>query len=792
MIMASLFNLTDLLPELDKSDEVVHLISNTPIKEKTEKQLAPALSYPEQATSIAALPLQASSDVVAPTEDQNLNLVSNPITLPDVTSSPSSQTVASAIAPPQASILTSYFPLTCSCQACQGSNQTSSGSATAQNGSAVASGDQRIDTLLGGYKWGVTTLTYSFYAGGTFYGSETDLATVSDAIKTNVRFILQNVISPLINIDFVEVADSPSSYGQIRYLNSTSPSYAYAYYPFSTDTNQGNSSDLAGDVFLKTSYDSSNNTNGFQGGIGTHGYLTLIHETLHAIGLKHPGNYNGSGTGDGPFLPFNQDNYDNTVMTYNFTSTTAGTPMAYDVLALQYLYGARSFNASDTNYTFSSLFGYSDGTRNVGSTTTATKLTLWDSGGTDTLNFSGLGSGGYYFDLNPGGWLTNTATLSSQTYQARSDTSGNYYTANGAGTRVGFGVTIENAIGTASNDTLLGNDADNGLSSGGGNDYLTGAAGNDTLTGSTGNSTLLGGVGSDVYYTQVMNDTITENANEGIDTVRSNTAYTLGDNLERLGLQNANNINGTGNSLDNMIVGNTGDNILAGQAGQDTLMGGVGNDTLLGGLGNDVFIVDNIGDVVIENVNEGIDTVRSFISFTLGDNLERLGMQGSSHLAGTGNGLDNTIVGNTGNNLLNGQSGKDSLSGGVGNDTLIGGAGDDILTGNAGNDFFLYATGAAFIAGAIGIDRLTDFGRTANNTDKIVLSSTTFNAGTSFANVATDALAATSGAFITFSTGTGKLFYNQNGAAEGLGSGGQFLALSNVSSLITTDFTFVA
>jgi Ca2+-binding RTX toxin-like protein len=802
MVSLSLKLNRNLSSELDEKQDLAGLVSHTPVKTERDRRAQPDLSNIENGVSATILPAQLAvsgrSVSLELNRDTTPNLSFNqaPISASTGLQVDSSPVATASLQPSQSTTaLTSYFPLTCSCMACQSLSQGErAGTGTPQQGSSAASGDSRIDPLLGGNKWGTTTLTYSFYSGGSYYGSEAGLATVSDAVKANVRYILENVIEPLINLNFVEVTDSSAtnSYGQIRYLNSTSPTYAYAYYPFSTDANQGNDNDLAGDVFLNSGYDNSSDTNGFQGGIGSHGYTTLIHETLHAVGLKHPGNYNGSGTGDSPFLPFNQDSLDNTVMSYNFTNPKPATLMAYDLLALQYLYGAKSLNAGNTNYTFSTVFGYADGVKTVGSSTSATKLTVWDSGGVDTLNFAGLESSpGYYFDLNEGGWLTRASAINSETYRARSDSSSSNYTTNGAGTRIGFGVTIENAIGTTSNDILVGNGADNGLSSGGGNDSLSGAAGNDTLAGSTGSSSLIGGIGSDVYYTQSIDDTIIENANEGTDTVRASVSLTLGANLERLGLQGTRDLSGTGNGLDNMLVGNTGNNVLDSQAGNDTLMGGGGSDTLIGGTGNDLFVVDNIGVSVVENANGGSDTVHSFINYTLGDNVERLGLQGTSNLKGAGNNLENTIVGNQGSNLLNGQAGRDTLSGGAGNDTLTGGISDDVLTGNTGNDWFLYATESAFATGAIGVDRLTDFGRTAGNTDKIALSSTTFNAGTSFANVASDALAAASGAFITFSTGTGSLFYNQNGVDAGFGSGGQFVTVSNVSSLLATDFAIV-
>ena len=126
-------------------------------------------------------------------------------------------------------------------------------------------------------------------------------------------------------------------------------------------------------------------------------------------------------------------------------------------------------------------------------------------------------------------------------------------------------------------------------------------------------------------------DNVTESANAGTDTVQSTTTYTLGANLERLTLLGTAAINGTGNTLANVLTGNSTNNALAGGAGNDTVSAGAGNDTLDGGTGNDslsggagddTYIVDATGDSVIENANDGIDTVQSSVTYTLGAEVE--------------------------------------------------------------------------------------------------------------------------------------------------------------------------
>ncbi|MBE9196579.1 hypothetical protein IQ219_14980, partial [Synechocystis sp. LEGE 06083] len=129
------------------------------------------------------------------------------------------------------------------------------------------------------------------------------------------------------------------------------------------------------------------------------------------------------------------------------------------------------------------------------------------------------------------------------------------------------------------------------------------------------------------------------------------------------------------------MTGGAGNDLLIGGLGNDTLNGGGGINTLVGGTGNDIYVVDSTTDTITENSGEGTDTVISSVSFDLGTsaNVENLTLTGKGDINGTGNGLDNVILGNTGNNSLNGGAGSDTITGGGGNDTIDGGDQADTL-----------------------------------------------------------------------------------------------------------------
>jgi VCBS repeat-containing protein len=161
--------------------------------------------------------------------------------------------------------------------------------------------------------------------------------------------------------------------------------------------------------------------------------------------------------------------------------------------------------------------------------------------------------------------------------------------------------------------------------------------------------------------------------------------------------------------------------MFVGTDANDVMRGTVYGDTFSGGDGNDTYVVNNAADKVVENVDAGEDTVQASVSYTLGANVEDLLLSGHNDIDGTGNELNNLIVGNSGANVLSGLAGDDMIRGGSGADTILGGLGDDNLDGgNGNNDTASYAgaSGAVTVSlaatgyqdtGADGFDKLVNF-----------------------------------------------------------------------------------
>ncbi|MFH1870442.1 MAG: calcium-binding protein [Pseudomonadota bacterium] len=283
-------------------------------------------------------------------------------------------------------------------------------------------------------------------------------------------------------------------------------------------------------------------------------------------------------------------------------------------------------------------------------------------------------------------------------------------------------VTAEDVRGATASDVfdldvanrIVGTDAPNSLVGTALHDVIEGLAGNDTLDGGKGADILIGGAGDDTYAVDNVGDVVTEYANEGVDLVQSSVSYTLAANVENLTLTKTAAIAATGNALDNVLTGNSGKNTLTGGAGNDTLDGGNGSDTLIGGQGNDIYVVNSAGDIVIENANEGSDTVNSKVSYALGSDLENLTLTGTAAIKGTGNTLDNVIMGNSGNNILDGGAGIDILAGGGGKDIYIVDTATDTIAENAGEGTDTVQSSASYTLGE-NLENLTLTGTAAIN-----------------------------------------------------------------------------
>ncbi len=250
-----------------------------------------------------------------------------------------------------------------------------------------------------------------------------------------------------------------------------------------------------------------------------------------------------------------------------------------------------------------------------------------------------------------------------------------------------------NSTGSSQNDLLFGGVPDDRIHGGDGQDIIYAGPGNDTIWGDAGADIMLGEDNNDTYHVDDPNDRVIEAALGGNDTVASTVSYALSRNVEQLILQGAGAIDGTGNEQDNVLIGNNAANVLD---------GGFGKDAMAGGAGDDTYVLDNLSDTVAEAVNEGVDTVLSPFTYTLGPNVERITLTGTSDINGTGNELDNLLTGNGGINRLDGKGGTDHLIGGLGNDILAGGTGNnDLLEGGAGFDTYSYNAGD-------GTDRIED------------------------------------------------------------------------------------
>jgi len=358
------------------------------------------------------------------------------------------------------------------------------------------SGDYRIDALIytDNSRWNVgsafgtpVTLTYSFMTAVPSYGGN-----VSDTAKNFYTFnaaqqlafqAALNEISEASGVTFVQKTDADSV--QIRFgLNDQTGSAGYAMSP-PVDVSKTSTTAYkeAGDVWM-------NNDESFKSSTlapATYSRETLVHEILHALGLKHPGTYNGD---DAPepidattnILGALEDNTNYTLMSYIYApnliqlglgdgSVSRYNMGVYDLLALRYLYGTGNINAGDTTHTITDTWG--------------TYLrTIDDVSGVNTVNLSALSTGAT-LDLNQG-------AFSSVGQLKTGDRALNNVS-------ISYGTVVQNVLGSAYADVVIGNASANNLQTGLGNDVITGGAGNDIIDGGVGLDTAVWSLASSNY-----------------------------------------------------------------------------------------------------------------------------------------------------------------------------------------------------------------------------------------------------------------------------------------------------
>ena len=303
--------------------------------------------------------------------------------------------------------------------------------------------------------------------------------------QINATLEALQMFADVANITFVRVGSGTSGNGAYsnaatillgNYSTGAADASAFAYFPGSTA-----SSSVDGDIWVNISLPANAPT------FEEAGPRILLHEIGHALGLSHPGDYNGGSPTYAADAIYWQDSNMFTVMSY-FASAEAGANRSvfatglqmHDIAAAQLLYGINTTTRTgDTVYGFNSNTGHASMT--LTSNADASVFTIWDSGGNDTIDFSGYTT-------------ASEIDLREESFSSAGPGDPGIAVGNIA---VARGAVIENAIGGAGADTIFGNPVANRLIGNGGADWLSGGGGGDRLFGGPSPDTLRGGNGAD-------------------------------------------------------------------------------------------------------------------------------------------------------------------------------------------------------------------------------------------------------------------------------------------------------
>ncbi|MBM6595822.1 M10 family metallopeptidase [Microvirga pudoricolor] len=447
--------------------------------------------------------------------------------------------------------------------------------------------DADVKALFSGSQWSNATVTYSFPDSRSDFHwlnpSAAGYAPLSFENEQAIRHVLEGY-SPLsggprmtlmsvegftnLNLDYVGRDDANiqvSGYVPGDLINRN-----HAYYPGIPL--------LGGDTWLTMGSSTS-------AAPGARANYYVLHELGHALGLKHP----HEAGGNLPAMSALHDSPEYTVMSYAASFDKPQTFMAYDIAALQALYGADfTTNAGNTVYKWDPQTGETlvNGVGQGLPYDNTIFLTLWDGGGNDTYDMSNYGSNAV-IDLTPGGHsqfsFAQLASIDNGSFFVR----GNVY--NALQYNDDPRSLIENAIGGSGNDRITGNAAANTLTGNGGNDTLEGNGGNDLLYGGAGADRLIGGSGNHDY---AMYDRSSTGLVVSLASPSMNTGEAAGDTYSGVEGIHGSRYNDSlfGDHMANALYGNAGNDFLSGAGGDDALYGDLGNDSLIGGTGSDLLM----------------------------------------------------------------------------------------------------------------------------------------------------------------------------------------------------------